>query len=96
MVTLEMHKNLKNTINEMDNEIAQFAKQYDQEQAQITAEISKIVKSLIIPIAIENIKLRQEWSDANLKVEQLSSQILDITTQNRNKIRKSKYGIQVN
>ena len=60
MVTLEMHKNLKNTINEMDNEIAQFAKQYDQEQAQITAEISKIVKSFIIPIAIENIKLRQE------------------------------------
>ena len=60
MVTLETHKNLKNTINEMDNEIAQFAKQYDQEQAQITAEINKIVETLITPIAIENIKLRQE------------------------------------
>ena len=60
MVTLETHKILKNAVNEMENEIAQFAKQYDQEQAQITAEISKIVKTLITPIAIQNIKLRQE------------------------------------
>ena len=31
MVTLEMHNNIKNTINKMDDEIAQFAKRYEQE-----------------------------------------------------------------
>ena len=30
MVTLEMHNNLKNTINKMDDEITQFAKRYEQ------------------------------------------------------------------
>ena len=33
MVTQEMHNNLKNTINKMDDEITQFAKRYEEEQA---------------------------------------------------------------
>ena len=83
MVTPEMHKNLKYTINKMDDEITQFAKRYEGEQANISIEISKIVEALIAPIASENIKLKEELNDANLKVEQLRSQILDFTTQNR-------------
>ena len=35
MVTLEMHSNLKNTIREMDDEITQFAKRYEEEQVSI-------------------------------------------------------------
>ena len=42
------------------------------------------MEALIAPIANENIKLKEELNDANLKTEQLKSQTLDITTQNRN------------
>ena len=84
MVTLDMHNNLKNTINKMEDEITQFAERYEEEQANIATEISKIVEALIAPIASENIKLKEELNDANLKIEQLRSQILGITTQNRN------------
>ena len=90
MVTLDMHNNLKNTINKMEDEITQFAERYEEEQANIATEISKIVEALIAPIASENIKLKEELNDANLKIEQLRSQILGITTQNRNKIKESK------
>ena len=90
MVTVEMHNNLKNTIKKMDDEITQFAKRYEEEQASIATEISRIVEALIAPIASENTKLKEELNDANLKIEQLRSQILDITTQNRNKIKETK------
>ena len=33
METQEMHNNLKNTINKMDDEITQLAKRYEEEQA---------------------------------------------------------------
>ena len=56
MVTLQMHSNLKNTINKMDDEIRQFAKQYEKEQASIATEISNVVETLTAPIASENIK----------------------------------------
>ena len=46
--------------------------------------MSKIVEALTAPIANENIKLKEELNDANLKTEQLKSQTLNITTQNRN------------
>ena len=36
------------------------------------------------------VKLKEELSDANLKAEQLRREILDITTQNRNKIKEFK------
>ena len=42
------------------------------------------MEALIAPIANENIKLKEELNDVNLKTEQLKSQTLDITTQNRN------------
>ena len=73
MVSLEMHNSLKNTINKMDDEITQFAKRYEQEQAKITTEISKIDEILITPISSENIKLKEELCYAKLKIEQLRS-----------------------
>ena len=90
MVSLEMQNNLKNTINKMDDEITQFTREYEEEQASIATEINEIVGTLIAPIASENIKLKEELNDANLKIEELRRQILDITTQNRNKIKESK------
>ena len=48
------------------------------------------MEALIAPVASENIKLTEEFNDANLKIQQLRSQILDITTQNRNKIKETK------
>ena len=55
MVTLEMYNNLKNTINKMDDEITQFANQYEEEQTSIATETSKIVEVFNAPIASENI-----------------------------------------
>ena len=69
MVTLKMRNNLKNTINKMDDEITQYAKWYEEEQASIATEISKIVEALIAPIASENIKPKEELNKANLKIE---------------------------
>lgn len=54
MVLPEMHSNLKNTINKMDDKITQFAKRYEEEQASIVTEINK--EAIIAPIASENIK----------------------------------------
>ena len=81
MVTLEMHKNLKNTINKIVDEIAQFAKGYEEEEEE-EANIAPNF-ALIAPVTSENIQLKEELNDANLKIEQLRSQILDITTQNK-------------
>ena len=52
-VTLEMHNNLKNTINKMDDETIQFAKQYEEEQASIATEISKIWKLLLLQLQVK-------------------------------------------
>ena len=90
MVTLEMHSKLKSTINKIDDEVTQFPKRYEQEQAKFTTEISKIVETLITPIRNKNIKLKEKLNDANLKFEQLRRQVLDITTQNGNKLKESK------
>lgn len=39
-----MLSNLNNTINKIDDEITLFPKQYEQEQAKITSDLSKIVE----------------------------------------------------
>ena len=52
-VTLEIHNNLKNTINKMEDETTQFAKQYKEEQASTATEISKMWKLLLLQLQVK-------------------------------------------
>ena len=57
--TIEMHENLKNTINKIDNEMIDFAKKYEQEQELINVKITDIIENLITPLKLENEKLKE-------------------------------------
>ena len=60
--TIEMHENLKNTINKIDNEMIDFAKKYEQEQELINVKITDIIEKLIAPLKLENEKLQKDES----------------------------------
>ena len=57
--TIEMHENLKNTINKIDNEMIDFAKKYEQEQELINIKITDIIENLITPLKLENGKTQR-------------------------------------
>ena len=48
--TIEMDKNLENTINKINNEMIDFAKKYEQEQELINIKLTDIVDNLIAPL----------------------------------------------
>ena len=92
--TTEMHENLKNTINKIDNEMIDFAKKYEQEQELINVKITDIIENLITPIKLENEKLKEALQNALDKIELLNTQILDSTTLTKNKVKETKTAME--
>ena len=56
--TIEMHENLRKTINKIDNEKIDLAKKYEQEQELMNIKITDIIENLITPLYLENGKLK--------------------------------------
>ena len=48
--TIEMHENLRKTINKIDNEKIDLAKKYEQEQELMNIKITDIIENLITPL----------------------------------------------
>ena len=67
--TTEIHENIKNTINKIDNEMIDFAKKYEQEQELINVKITDIIENLITPLKLENEKLNEALQNALDKIE---------------------------
>ena len=89
-VTLQMHNNLKNTINKIDDEIHNFAIRYQQEQEQITGELTNIINQLITPLQEESHQLRNELQEAHKQIEELKSFIQDNVVIMKNSNKESK------
>ena len=85
-----MYNNLKGTMNKMDNEMNEFSNRYSVEQSVITEEITDILKNFITPLTKENLQLKQELEAANKRIENLNSQLLDVTNGNANKVKELK------
>ena len=92
--TIEIHENLKNTINKIDNEMIDFAKKYEQEQELINIKITDIIENLIAPLKLENGKLKEALQNALDKIELLNTQILDSTTLTKNKVKETKTAME--
>ena len=50
-VTIGMYNNLKCAFNKKDNKITHFAKKYQEEQKEITTEMTDLIKNIITSIA---------------------------------------------
>ena len=86
-----MYNNLKCAFNKIDDEMAYFAKRYQEEQKEITTKITDLIKKIITPIAEEKTKLLKDLQQtANKRIDELNSLILDLTIKNKNKITESK------
>ena len=85
-----MHEKLKNIINQIDNEMIDFAKKYEQEQELINIKITDIIENLIAPLKLENGKLKEALQNALDKIELLNTQILHSTTLTKNKVKQTK------
>ena len=89
-VTIGMYDNLKCAFNKIDDEMAHFAKRYQEKQKEITTEIIDLINNIITPIAEENTNLRKDLQTANKRIDELNTLILDLTTKNKNKITENK------
>ena len=89
-VTIKMYNNLKGTMNKMDNEMNEFSNRYSVEQSVITEEITDTLKNFITPLTKENAQLKLELEAANKRIENLNSQLLDVTNGNANKVKELK------
>ena len=69
--TIEMHENLRKTINKIDNEKTDLAKKYEQEQERMNVKITDI-ENLITPLKLENGKLKEALQNTLDKIELLS------------------------
>ena len=85
-----MYDNLKCAFSKIDDEMAHFAKRYQEEQKEITTEIIDLINNIITPIAEENTNLRKDLQTANKRIDELNTLILDLTTKNKNKITENK------
>ena len=85
-----MYNDLKCAFNKIDDEMAHFAKRYQEEQKEITTEITDLIKNIITPIAEENTNLQKDLQTANKRTDELNTLILDLTTKNKNKITENK------
>ena len=92
--TIEMHEKLKNIINQIDNEMIDFAKKYEQEQELINIKITDIIENLIAPLKLENGKLKEALQNALDKIELLNTQILDSTTLTKKKVKETKTAME--
>ena len=92
--TIEIHENLKNTINKIDNEMIDFAKKYEQEQELINIKITDIIENLIAPLKLENGKLKEALQNALDKIKLMNTQILDSTTLTKNNVKETKTALE--
>ena len=92
--TIEMHENLKNIINQIDNEMIDFAKKYEQEQELINIKITDIIENLIAPLKLENGKLKEALQNALDKIKLMNTQILDSTTLTKNNVKETKTALE--
>ena len=92
--TIEIHENLKNTINKIDNEMIDFAKKYEQEQELINIKITDIIENQIAPLKLENGKLKEALQNALDKIELLNTKILDSTTLTKNNVKETKTALE--
>ena len=92
--TIEMQKNLKNTINKIDNHMINIAKKYEQEQELINVKITDIIENLITPLKLENVKLKEASQNALDKIELLNTQTLDSNTLTKNKVKETKTAME--
>ena len=70
--TIEMHENLRKTINKIDNEKTDLAKKYEQEQERMNVKITDIIENLITSLKLENGKLKEALQNTLDKIELLS------------------------
>ena len=92
--TIEIHVNLKNTINKIDKEMIDFTKKYEQEQELINVKITGIIENLITPLKLEHGKLKEALQNAIDKIELLNTQILHSTTLTKNKVKETKTAME--
>ena len=92
--TIEMHEKLKNIINQIDNEMIDFAKKYEQEQELINIKITDIIENLIAPLKLENGKLKEALQNALDKIKLMNTQILDSTTLTKNNVKETKTALE--
>ena len=67
-----------------------FAKKYQEEQKEITTEMTDLIKNIITAIAEQSTNVRKDLQTANRRVDQLNTLILDLTTNNKNKTTENK------
>ena len=89
-----MQKNLKNTINKIDNHMTNITKKYEQEQELINVKITDIIENLITPLKLENVKLKEASQNALDKIELLNTQTLDSNTLTKNKVKETKTAME--
>ena len=85
-----MYNNLKCAFNKIDDEMAYFAKRYQEEQKEITTKITDIIKKIITPIAEKKTKLLKDLQQASKRIDELNTLILDLTIKNKNRITENK------
>ena len=85
-----MYNNLKCAFNKIDDEMTHFAKGYQEEQKEITTDITDVIKNIITPIAEESKILGKGLQTAKKRIDELNTLILDLTTKNKNKITENK------
>ena len=69
-VTIQMHSNLKEAINNIDEDLNQFTLRYEKKKEVITSETTEYIKKLINPIVEENKKLKEELKTANIQLKE--------------------------
>ena len=89
-----MHEKLKNIINQIDNEMIDFAKKYEQEQELINIKITDIIENLIAPLKLENGKLKEALQNALDKIELMNTQILESTALTKNNVKETKTALE--
>ena len=83
-VTIKIQDNLQNAFNNTDNEMTMFAKKNKRDQQGIPQ--IHIIKSIAIPIAEENKKLKDNLETTHKRKDNLNSLILDMSTRNKNRL----------
>ena len=89
-VTIEMYNNLKCAFDKKDDKMTHFAKKYQEEQKEITTEMTDLTKNIITAIAEESTNVRKDLQTANKRIDELNTLILDLTTNNKNKTTENK------
>ena len=71
----------------MENKMKEFSKRYNVEQLVITEEITGILQNFTTTLTEENAQLKLELEAANKGIENLNSQLPDMQTKMRIKLK---------